>query len=73
MYPRDVSKRDIHMYFIWMYTRDVSKRDIHCVYVYAISPPNGNPFAAPTIYLFPIFLIKLPNCSFFPALAMFSN
>jgi hypothetical protein len=70
------------MYFIWMCPRDISKRDIHydihyvSVYAinpYAINPPHGNPFAAPTIYLFPIFLIKLPNCSFFPALAMFSN
>jgi hypothetical protein len=60
MCPRDISKRDIHY-------------DIHYVSVYAINPPHGNPFAAPTIYLFPIFLIKLPNCSFFPALAMFSN
>jgi hypothetical protein len=73
MYPSDVSKRDIHMYFIWMYPRDVSKRDIHYMYIYAINPPHGNPFAAPTIYLFPIFLIKLPNCSNFPALAIFSN
>jgi hypothetical protein len=56
-----------------MHPRDVSNRDIHYVYIYAINPPHGNPFAAPTIYLFPIFLIKLPNCSIFPALAMFSN